>query len=414
MIPIHALVEQVFRSEYGIVFATLIRVLGDFDRAEDALQEAFVTAMARWPLDGIPEKPAAWLSVVARRKALDRLRGEQTAYHRREALALNMAMAMEDQAEAEASAARDPLRLIFTCCHPALKQEAQIALTLKAVAGLQTSEIASAFLLPEPTMAQRIVRAKRKIRDAGIPYRIPEPEEWPERMAAVLHVLYLIFNEGYFSAKEASTIRLNLCEEAIRMTRRLTSFAPEDSDVRGLLALMLLHHSRRDTRGKMLEEQDRSLWDRALIEEGISLTKQALSTGSIGSYAIQAAIAAVHAEALDFASTDWRQIVLLYSALLKRTPSPIVSLNRAIAVSMIEGPEAGLALLSTLEDSLGKQDYQPFYAGKADLLRRAGRYQEALEIYQKAIEGTQSEIAVEFLTRRMEEITLALKKEQLN
>ena len=351
---VRAMVATIYRDESRRVFATLIRLLGDFDRAEEALHDAFKAALEQWPRDGIPENPRAWLVSAGRFKAIDGIRRDarfdaldDVAEHV-ESLASEDAPAGEDETLAD-----DPLRLIFTCCHPALAPDAQVALTLREVCGLTTEEIASAFLVPAPTLAQRIVRAKSKIRDARIPSEVPTPAELPARLDAVLRVIYLVFNEGYSASSGEALTRADLSGEAIRLGRRLIELLPEP-EAQGLLALMLLHDSRRAARASrdgdliLLEDQDRALWNRAQIEAGVALVEQALTSRRFGPYSLQAAIAAVHAEAPTAAATDWAQIAALYEVLLRVDPSPVIELNRAVAIAMRDGPAAGLALIDTL------------------------------------------------------------------
>ncbi len=410
MIPVRFAVERAFRAESGAVLATLIRMLGQFDLAEDAMHEAFLTALDRWSTEGVPENPGAWITTVARRKAIDRLRKATTAARSRESLT---ALARLEAEERQASAADgetppeirdDRLRLIFTCCHPSLSREAQVALTLRTLGGLTTAEIAAAFFVPVPTMAQRLLRAKNKIAQAKIPYAVPPPPAWPERLASVLTVLYLVFNEGYFAREGPFAVRPDLCDEAIRLTRVLVDLIADEPEAKGLLALMLLHDSRRPARDRVLEEQDRSTWNADEIQEGIALIKRTLGERRIGPYQAQAAIAAVHAEARRFADTDWRQIAALYGVLAELHPSPIVELNRAVAVSMADGPEAGLAVLARLDDIPELRDHQPYHAARADILRRAGQTDAAVEAYELALQAAPNEVARDFLERRLRDV----------
>ncbi|MBI3449863.1 MAG: RNA polymerase sigma factor [Acidobacteria bacterium] len=399
-------VEALYLSDSRRVLATLIRLLGDFDLAEEALHDAFAEALARWPADGVPASPRAWLVSTGRFKAIDRLR-------RRARFDTSLAPEAARLREAAGSGAADPedleddrLRLIFTCCHPALPPEAQVALTLREVCGLTTEEIASAFLVKPPAVAQRIVRAKAKIRDAGIPYEVPLLAELPERLEPVLRVLYLVFNEGYFASSGASLVRADLSGEAIRVIRLLVDRLP-DPEATGLLALMLLHESRRAARtsasGEMvlLDDQDRSLWNRGLIEEGSKLVSQALASRRVGPYTLQAAIAAVHAEGSDAVSTDWAQIVGLYDLLARLDPSPVVELNRAAAVAMRDGPAAGLALVDAILARGDLADYHLAHAARAELARRAGRTDDARDAYQRALALVRQEPERRFLERRL-------------
>jgi RNA polymerase sigma-70 factor, ECF subfamily len=405
-----AMVESVYRAESRRVLATLIRLLGDFDRAEEALQDAFAAAVERWPLDGVPRNPRAWLVSTGRFKAIDAMRRRA----RFDASQGEIAHRLEADARASAEHADedipdDRLRLIFTCCHPALTPDAQIALTLREVCDLTTEEIARAFLTAPPTVAQRIVRAKAKIRDAVIPYQVPAAEELPARLDTVLHVVYLVFNEGYWASSGASLVRTDLSGEAIRLGRVLHELL-SDPEVTGLLALMLLHEARRPARATaagelvLLDEQDRTLWNREQIGEGQALVEQALASRRFGLYTLQAAIAAVHAEAARAADTDWAQIVGLYDVLLRIDPSPVVELNRAAAVAMRDGPAAGLALIDAILVRGDLADYQLAHSARADLCRRLGRTQEARESYQRALALTRQDPERRFLERRLSEI----------
>ncbi|MFJ1606111.1 RNA polymerase sigma factor [Streptomyces sp. NPDC088253] len=409
-----AAVAAAFREEWGQVVATLIRVTGDWDLAEECAQDAFAQALDRWRRDGVPRRPGAWLTTTARHRALDVQRREAVGARKlREAAVLARDEGPYDpeyeNEDADSGVQDDRLRLIFTCCHPALPIEARVALTLRTLAGLTTPEIARAFLVPEATMAQRLVRAKRKIRNAGIPYRVPPAHLLPERTTGVLGVVYLLFNEGYAATSGADLVRTNLCAEAIRLARVLARLMPDEPEVIGLLALLLLHDARRatrvDTAGELvtLEDQDRTAWDKAAVDEGAALLESALRRGRPGPYQIQAAIAACHTTAARAEDTDWADIAALYGELARSVPSAVVRLNRAVAVGMSEGPEAGLALVAELEREGELDGYHLLPATRADLLRRMGRPAEAAEAYDRALELVENAAERRFLEKRLAE-----------
>ena len=412
----HDVVDRLFREEQGRAVATLIRVTGDFDLAEEAVQDAFISALETWPQRGVPDNPGAWITTTARNRAIDRLRRRKRLTEKTETLAREAALESDLRAiDAETSEdamhiADDRLRLIFTCCHPALALDARIALTLRTLGGLTTPEIARAFLVPEATLAQRLVRAKRKIRDAGIPYRVPPPELLPERLDGVLRVLYLVFNEGYAASSGDSLIRRELCAEAIRLARVVVALLPDEPEARGLLALMLLHDARRDARvgigGELilLDDQDRARWDTARIAEGQVIVQRALAERQPGPYQLQAAIAALHDEATTPAETDWAQIATLYAELQRIAPSPVVELNLAAAVAMAEGPAVGLAMMDGIA-AAGELDSYPYlHAGRADLLRRLERWSEAEAAYRRALDLTSNRPERAFLEERLDQV----------
>ncbi len=409
-------IETVFRRESGRVMASLIRASHSFDLAEEAMQDAFAAALVSWNTAGIPDNPSAWITATAQRKLLDYLRREQTRRKKEDQLRYETTSTVDLAIESDMTyhSEDDRLSLMFTCCHPALNQEAQIGLTLRTLGGLTTADIARAFLVPEQTLAQRLVRAKRKIQQARIPYQVPPISALPERLTAVQTVLYLIFNEGYTATCGDSLIRRDLCAEAIRLTRTLCNLMhqlmPDDPENLGLLALMLLHDSRRNTRVNsdgdlvILEEQDRALWDQEQIQEGIKLVQCALRCRALGQYQLQAAIAALHAEAKSAADTDWRQIAALYKELAAIHPSATVALNHAVAVAMSEGPDQGLVLLDSITLSEALDRYHLYHAARADLLRRLSRMREAIAAYQMALSLTNNAIERRFLNARIAEL----------
>ncbi len=406
-----ATVEAVFRNESGRIIAGLIRVSHSFDLAEEAMQDAFAAAVISWQADGVPDNPAAWITATARRKLIDYARREQTRRNNENQLLYeyeSRTSVIDD--EMNQPFEDDRLSLIFTCCHPAINMEAQIALTLRTLGGLTTTEIARAFLVPEATLAQRLVRAQRKIQQARIPYQVPAPSSLPERLSAVQKVLYLIFNEGYSASSGDGLIRRELCAEAIRLARTLLELMPNNPENMALLALMLLHDSRRDARSSsdgeliLLEEQDRSLWRQDQIAEGIRLVERALGRRNLGPYQLQAAIAAIHSEARIAAETDWKQIAALYEILSRSQASPIIALNHAVAVAMSESLEQGLAMIDELGAGRELDSYRLYHAARADLLRRLGRNHEALESYRRGLALTTNSVEARYLSRRISEL----------
>jgi|ERR1700730_1404480 len=403
--------EKLHREESGRILATLIGLLGDFDLAEEMLQEAYAVALQKWPSEGTPANPRAWLISTARHKAIDRLRRDRRFERKSEEIAKTAEIAARPESDREEEMfADDRLRLIFTCCHPSLPVEARVALTLRTVCGITTEEISRAFLIPVPTMAQRLVRAKVKIREAGIPYRVPSPEELRDRLDGVLLVVYLIFNEGYLASSGDALIRRELCAEAIRLGRVLCDLLPKQAEAQALLGLMLLHDSRRDARVSaegelvLLEEQDRSLWHREQIEEGTEIVESALRGGATRVYALQAAIAALHANAKTAKDTDWPQVAALYDALLRTHESPVIEVNRAVAVAMGRSVKEGLALLDELERRKELEEFHLLAAARADLLRRLGRISEAADAYRRALALATNDTERRFLRRRLAEI----------
>lgn len=407
-----AAVSRFFREDRARVLAWLIRVIGDFELAEDALQDAVTSAWTGWSTDGVPDKPAAWIATVARRKALDRIKRQSTRTKKAPELAALARIEQhvsQQEPEMPEAIPDERLRLVFTCCHPALHPQSRVALTLRTLCGLSSEAIARAFLSKRATMQQRLVRAQRKIRDAGIPYEVPGPDQWPERLAAVLAVVYLVFNEGYQTSAGADLVDADLSEEAIRLARVLVDLVPDEPEVRGLLALLLLTDARRAARmadGVLvtLEQQDRSLWDQTRIDAGRAHLQQALRSGRPGPYQLQAAINAVHADARRPEDTDWAQIVGIYDVLVRMVPTAVVALNRAAAVAMAQGPERGLALLEDPELAEPLAEYLPFHAARADLLRRLGRNREAATAYQAAVALAGNDAERAYLTGRLAEM----------
>jgi RNA polymerase sigma-70 factor, ECF subfamily len=399
-------IEKTFREEHGRVLAALISRFEDFDLAEDALQDALVNALEHWKADGVPRNPGAWLLTVARRRAIDRLR--RTAKLEYDPTILDSLASTQEEPEMEDTIPDDRLKLMFTCCHPALALEAQVALTLHTLGGLSTQDVARAFLVSESTMAQRLARARKKIRNAGIPYRVPPADLLPERLDALLAVIYLIFNEGYVATSGDTLIRHELCDEAIRLGRILADLLPQSAESRGLLALMLLHDSRRAARltptGKLvlLEEQDRALWDSAKIREGVAVLDEALALQDPGPYQVQAAISALHAEAPTADATDWEQIAMLYDTLARMVPSMVVEVNRAVAVGMAQNAQTGLKILLRLESQA--DNYYPYHAARADLLRRTNQREAAADAYQRALDLCSNNAERAYLKRRLDEM----------
>jgi RNA polymerase sigma-70 factor (ECF subfamily) len=406
---------KLHREESGRILATLIRLLGDFDLAEEMLQEAYAVALEKWPAEGEPSNPRAWLISTARHKAIDRIRRDQRFETKRDEIAKTMPVAAPPEIDSDKTSddmfPDDQLRLIFTCCHPALAEDAQVALTLHTICGITTEEISRAFLVPVATMAQRLVRAKRKIRDANVPYRVPPPEDLPDRLDAVRLIVYLIFNEGYLASGGDALVRRELCAEAIRLSRVLCRLMSRDAETEALLALLLLHDSRRNARASaegeliLLEDQDRALWHADQIREGTALLESALRAGAAGPYALQASIAALHANAKTAAQTEWPQIAALYAALLKLNPSPVIEVNRAVAVAMARTPQDGLALLDDLAAREELAEFHLLPAARADLLRRLGKCDEAADAYRRALALATNDVERRFLRRRVSEMS---------
>ncbi len=411
MIDVQGAVAEAFRAEWGAVVAYLIRIVGNWDLAEESAQDAFAKALERWPSDGIPTSPAAWLKTTARNRAYDRLRRASLGETKLRELTVTTPSSEQTDGPNESGIVDDRLRLMFTCCHPALRVEAQVALTLRTLAGLTTTEISRAFLVPEETMAKRLVRAKGKIQDAGIPYRIPPAHQLPDRLVPVLAVIYGLFNEGYGASSGAELIRSNLCDEAIRLGRLLAQLMPDEPEALGLLSLMLLQNARRparvDSDGDLvtLDHQDRGLWDRSAIEEGCAILNGAIRLQRTGSYQLLAAIAAVHDTAPTAEDTDWPEIVALYDRLQDLNTSPVVALNRAVAIAMADGPEAGLTLVDEIEKEGQLSDYYLLPATKGDLLRRLGRNADAVVAYERALERAPTDAERRFLTKRFAQVS---------
>ncbi len=409
-----ATIEKIVREEWGQVLATLVVYVRDFSLAEDMLQDACISALEHWPKDGVPRSPRAWLLQTARRKAIDRFRRQANFESKRAELEILTNLEQQIRPVEEDTVAETipdhRLRLIFTCCHPALEEHARVALTLRTLGGLTTPEIARAFMIPEITMAQRLVRAKRKIKVANIPYIVPSPHLWPERIESVLTVIYLIFNEGYAARAGNQPTRADLCQEAIHLGNILVSLVPQEPEVAGLLALMLLHDSRRPARTNRdrnmvtLEHQDRALWQQDQIDKGVDLLQQALMMSRPGHFQIQAAISAVHAQAKNYEETDWHEITLLYGKLYELQPSPVIALNAAVALSFAQGAQAGLTAMAELDAHGELAQYQPYHAARADLFRRAGRMEDSVAAYRQALEFTENAAERNFLEQRLVEI----------